>query len=100
MINTLRKEDIKALANIALVKKEDYINGLYNMPGQNLLKFYFQDDSWFAVRPSGTEPKIKFYFVCIDQSIAAAKNKMHDMYHDLAKTYLKFTITKEQLKDD
>lgn len=100
MIDTLRKEDIKALADVALVKKEDYINGLYNMPGQNLLKFYFQDGSWFAVRPSGTEPKIKFYFVCIDQSIAAAKNKIHDMYHDLAKTYLKFTVTKEQLNDD
>ncbi|MGL5268493.1 MAG: phospho-sugar mutase [Spiroplasma sp.] len=100
MIDILRKENIKSLANIPLIKKEDYLNGLYNMPEQNLLKFYFQDGSWFAVRPSGTEPKIKFYFVCIDQNIVAAKNKMHDMYHDLAQTYLKFTVTKEQLNDD
>lgn len=100
MIDTLRKEAIKALANNPLVKKEDYINGLYDMPGQNLLKFYFKDGSWFAVRQSGTEPKIKFYFVCIDQSIAAAKAKMHAMYHDLAENYLKLTVTKEQLTDD
>lgn len=100
MIDTLRNQDIKSLAENVLVKKEDYLNGLHNMPGQNLLKFYFQDGSWFAVRPSGTEPKIKFYFVCIDKSIAAAKTKMHDMYYDLAENYLKLTVTKEQLKDD
>lgn len=100
MIDTLRKEDIKSLAGNTLEKKEDYLNGLYNMPGQNLLKFYFQDGSWFAVRPSGTEPKIKFYFVCIDKSVDAARTKMHDMYHDLAETYLKLTVTKEQLTDD
>lgn len=100
MIDTLRKEPIKALAANPLIKKEDYLNGLYDMPGQNLLKFYFQDGSWFAVRPSGTEPKIKFYFVCIDQSTTAAKAKMQAMYHDLAKNYLKLTVTKEQLADD
>ncbi|MBE4704058.1 phospho-sugar mutase [Spiroplasma platyhelix] len=100
MIDILRKEDIKSLAQNVLEKKEDYLNGLYNMPGQNLLKFYFQDGSWFAVRPSGTEPKIKFYFVCIDNSIAQAKAKMHNMYHDLAENYLKLTVTKEQLNDD
>lgn len=100
MIDTLRKEDIKALAGVALEKKEDYLNGLYNMPGQNLLKFYFQDGSWFAVRPSGTEPKIKFYFVCIDKSVAQAKSKMHKMYHELAENYLNLTVTKEQLNDD
>lgn len=100
MIDRLRKEDIKALADNPLVKKEDYLNGLYDMPGQNLLKFYFQDGSWFAVRPSGTEPKIKFYFVCIDQSTFAAKAKMHAMYHDLAENYLQLTVTKEQLTDD
>lgn len=34
-------------------------NGL---PKANVLKFYLEDGSWFAARPSGTEPKIKFYF--------------------------------------
>lgn len=100
MIDILRKENIKSLANINLIKKEDYLKGLYNMPGQNLLKFYFQDGSWFAVRPSGTEPKIKFYFVCIDKDITTAKLKMNNMYQELAKNYLKFNTSKEQLDDD
>ncbi len=32
------------------------------LPSSNVLKYYFGDGSWFAIRPSGTEPKIKFYF--------------------------------------
>ncbi|MGO1097475.1 hypothetical protein [Priestia megaterium] len=32
------------------------------MPLSNVLKFWLQDASWFAIRPSGTEPKVKFYF--------------------------------------
>ncbi|MDQ7983206.1 MAG: phospho-sugar mutase [Spiroplasma sp.] len=100
MIDTLRTTQIPSLANITLTKKEDYLHGLYQMPGQNLLKFYFADGSWFAVRPSGTEPKIKFYFVCIDKSIDAAKTKMNNMYFELAKKYLKIPVNKEHLKDD
>ena len=32
------------------------------LPVANVLKYYLQDGSWFCLRPSGTEPKIKFYF--------------------------------------
>ena len=34
------------------------------------------DDSWFAVRPSGTEPKIKFYIATVGESEADAKEKI------------------------
>ncbi len=47
-----------------IVKVEDYAPGLYGLAKSNVLKFYFGDGSWVAARPSGTEPKIKFYF-CI-----------------------------------
>jgi len=60
---------------IQLKYVEDYIDGLYNMPGQDLLKFYFIDGSWCAVRPSGTEPKIKIYFVTIGKTENEAKQK-------------------------
>ncbi|QLC86031.1 hypothetical protein [Priestia megaterium] len=33
-----------------------------NLASSNVLKFWLQDGSWFAVRSSGTEPKVKFYF--------------------------------------
>ena len=40
----------------------DYKNGVDNLPKENVLKFVFDDGSWLAVRPSGTEPKIKVYY--------------------------------------
>ncbi len=39
----------------------DYLNGYKDIPSSNVLKFKLDDGSWFAVRPSGTEPKIKLY---------------------------------------
>lgn len=89
MLDTLRNSTIDSLYNLKLVKKEDYLDGLYNMPSQDLLKFYFEDGSWFAVRSSGTEPKIKFYFVCVDKSVEKAKVKMERMYSELEEKYLK-----------
>lgn len=88
ILKTLRTSNITTLNDIKVIKIEDYQNGLYGMPKQNLLKFYFNDGSWFAVRPSGTEPKIKFYFVCIDKSIAGGQLKMKKMYEELAVKYL------------
>ncbi len=43
------------------------------LPSSNVLKFIFEDNSWFAMRPSGTEPKIKFYFGVCCNSMEAAK---------------------------
>ncbi|WP_425380344.1 phospho-sugar mutase [Spiroplasma endosymbiont of Stenodema calcarata] len=88
MLQKLRQEDISSLNKIKCIKKEDYLSGLYEMPGQDLLKFYFEDGSWFAVRASGTEPKIKFYFVCVDKTEHQAKEKMQTMYQELETNYL------------
>ena len=50
-------------------EKIDYKNGIGGLPEANVLKFMVKD-GWFAVRPSGTEPKIKFYFeVCAEDKI-------------------------------
>ncbi|MEK5038235.1 phospho-sugar mutase [Sporosarcina sp. FSL K6-3457] len=38
------------------------IQQLLDLPIANVLKFKLADEAWFAIRPSGTEPKIKFYF--------------------------------------
>jgi len=35
---------------------------MIGLPPSNVLKFWLQDGSCFAIRPSGTEPKVKFYF--------------------------------------
>ena len=40
----------------------DYSKGIDGLPKENVMKFLCADGSWFAVRPSGTEPKIKIYY--------------------------------------
>ena len=45
---------------------KDYEKGIDGLPPSDVLKFWFEDGSWMAIRPSGTEPKIKIYF-CIHQ---------------------------------
>ncbi|CAK4835248.1 unnamed protein product [Aphanomyces euteiches] len=43
----------------------DYSKGIDDLPTENVLKYVLADHSWFCLRPSGTEPKIKVYFaVC------------------------------------
>ena len=43
----------------------DYLHGYEDIPASNVLKFVMEDGSWFAMRPSGTEPKIKFYYYSV-----------------------------------
>lgn len=50
------------LNGLRVVKIEDFSQGLYGLPVENVLKYTLEDDSWFCLRPSGTEPKIKVYF--------------------------------------
>nr|WP_152619370.1 phospho-sugar mutase [Cohnella kolymensis] len=55
----------------------DYAGGLDGLPSENVLKFILGDGSWFCLRPSGTEPKIKVYFAVrgtgLDEAEAALK---------------------------
>ncbi|MBR6352011.1 MAG: phospho-sugar mutase [Firmicutes bacterium] len=41
---------------------KDYKDGCDGLPKSDVLKYFFADGSWMAVRPSGTEPKIKVYY--------------------------------------
>ncbi len=57
----------KRLGSLKIEKVIDYKDGYEDIPPQNALKFILTDGSWFAARPSGTEPKIKFYFYSRDE---------------------------------
>ncbi|HEY8528153.1 MAG TPA: phospho-sugar mutase [Paenibacillaceae bacterium] len=50
------------VAGVRVSGTEDYKDGLNGLPPENALKFLLEDGSWFCLRPSGTEPKIKIYF--------------------------------------
>lgn len=70
----LRKDAPKEIGGTPVVRFEDYKESVIKENGEtkeltgftksDVLKYYLEDGSWIAVRPSGTEPKCKFYY-CI-----------------------------------
>ncbi|MCA1026844.1 phospho-sugar mutase [Cytobacillus kochii] len=78
------------LSNFTVVSIEDYhtstkrnpLNGeeeKIQLPQSNVLKYFLQDGSWICLRPSGTEPKIKFYFGVNSNSIENTKLKIAEI---------------------
>lgn len=66
---------------------EDYLSGerkelatgkisAISLPQANVVKFILEDDSWFCIRPSGTEPKCKFYFSVKGTSLDDAESRL------------------------
>lgn len=71
-----------------IVKTEDFLaqtshtkDGIATLttPPSNVLKYTLADDSWIAVRPSGTEPKIKFYIATVGKTLTVAENKIDEI---------------------
>ena len=60
MMEEVRESDAQFFANVDEVR--DYATGIADLPKENVIKFMLKDESWVAIRPSGTEPKIKFYY--------------------------------------
>lgn len=50
----------------------DYAEGIGDLPKENVLKYIFENGSWLAVRPSGTEPKLKIYYSVRGDTLEAA----------------------------
>ncbi|MFB6364623.1 phospho-sugar mutase [Paenibacillus elgii] len=67
------------LNGLRVVKVEDFSQGLYGLPSENVLKYTLEDDSWFCLRPSGTEPKIKVYFAVRGTSAQAASEAIEQL---------------------
>lgn len=70
LVNKYRFGDIDKIENRKVIAKEDYKlsiryeNGeetALQLPKSNVIKFFLEDGSWVAIRPSGNEPKIKYY---------------------------------------
>lgn len=80
---TLRKDHPTKIGDYKVTLAEDYQESTrsdgttIDLPKSNVLKYYLEDGSWIAARPSGTEPKCKFYFSIKgkDADEAAAKTE-------------------------
>ena len=93
ILNNYRLDMPSEIAEVTVVRIEDYLTGIatlqdgttgpINLPKENVLKFILEDKSWIAIRPSGTEPKCKFYFGVVKDSKEQAEEAMEKLVNYL-----------------
>ncbi|MFJ8234117.1 phospho-sugar mutase [Ureibacillus sp. NPDC094379] len=77
------------VAGIPVVRAEDYLTSMATLsdettvpiflPKENVLKFVLANDSWITIRPSGTEPKCKYYFGVVADSNEEALERLEQL---------------------
>ena len=86
-----RSSPPKTLGGIEVVKVRDIINGADGLPPSDVIQFFLSDGTVVSARPSGTEPKIKFYASCcaaigaggLDAAKTEAKRKLETIKNDI-----------------
>ncbi len=96
IMKTLRELDIPSLAGNKVAVKEDYLKQIsvegelvtpITLPKSNVLRFVFEDGSFVAIRPSGTEPKCKFYYNIKGKTVEESNKRAADIKEAIAKLY-------------
>lgn len=96
IMNQLRSNTPKEIGGIQVINFRDYKSGIITnmdtgkqsemgLPTSNVLYFEMEEDAWCCVRPSGTEPKIKFYIGVRGNSIDNADKKLEEFTEALMK---------------
>ena len=89
-----RNDPPKSLAGLKVLAIRDYTTGIrkdlvtgeespVNLPESNVLYFELENQAWACARPSGTEPKIKFYYGVKEDSLGAAEERLEMLRKDL-----------------
>ena len=65
----------------------DFAKGIADLPTTNMLKYKLADGSWIAIRPSGTEPKLKLYCSLVEKDERAARAKFAAMRADFEQMF-------------
>ncbi|MCP8617494.1 phospho-sugar mutase [Salirhabdus salicampi] len=90
IMSKFRKDPIVEIGSMSVEVVEDYqsqerrhlrsgeIEPIH-LPKSNVVKFVLNDDCWFCLRPSGTEPKIKFYFAVKSNSYRNSLQKLEEI---------------------
>jgi len=95
IMENVRENLPTSFADISVKYTEDYLvserlfsdepSEVLDLPKANVLKFFLEDGSWIAIRPSGTEPKIKFYIGAVDDSQESVSKKIEAFSRELTK---------------
>ena len=86
----LRHSKIEHVGEFKVIETRDYQNkvtknlvtgenGVTYLPTSNVLYFDLENDAWCCVRPSGTEPKIKFYMGVKEKTMESADKKLQEL---------------------
>jgi phosphoglucomutase len=88
LMDCLRKDPPKEINGHRVAELRDYLDyqGPVKLPKENVLQFILENKSWFCIRPSGTEPKLKIYFSVIGRSIEDADAEMEALRNKVADT--------------
>lgn len=90
LVDAFRVNPVSELGEIAVTCIEDYQSGervhvkegkteSMPFPVSNVLKYHFEDGTWFTIRPSGTEPKAKFYFGVKKGSLSQSEKHLREI---------------------
>ncbi|WP_416197597.1 MAG: Phosphoglucomutase [Sporanaerobacter sp.] len=79
IMESFRAKPIDEIKNSKLLSITDYLLGYTDTPPSNVLKYRFDDESWYAIRPSGTEPKVKIYIYSKADTMESSIAKIEDM---------------------
>ena len=96
ILSTFREQPPLSIAGKDVVSAEDYLTGkrtllkenkreTIDLPKSNVLKYFLEDGSWFCLRPSGTEPKVKFYFAVKGRTNEESEALLHQLTDEVMK---------------
>jgi len=84
IMSSFRENNPLQIGSLDVITVEDYLVSVryvgdsqttINLPKSNVLKFFLSDGSWFVLRPSGTEPKLKVYIGVLGKTLESAQEK-------------------------
>lgn len=94
LLASFRSEPPTVVAGRKVTRIEDYKESIrtnveegqkeeITLPKSNVLKYFLEDGTWFCLRPSGTEPKVKFYFGTKGNSLEDSQNTLNSISSDV-----------------
>ena len=79
IMKSMRVKKHTEIAGIKVKEYRDYQKGIEGLPKADVIQMVLEDETYLTVRPSGTEPKIKFYISVVDTDRKVAENKLVKM---------------------
>ena len=92
IMESFRNTKLTSIHNVDIIMKEDFLLSKryrnnqvedIDLEQSDVIKYQLKDDSWFVLRPSGTEPKLKMYAGVIGDSVEDSKYKVKQLLQEV-----------------